>query len=182
MAVRQLTYDDYQALLASPEYADRIIELIDGELIEKMPSYIPSRLALRIARYFDAYLDEHPLGGISGEAGGYVLPNGDILIPDVAFVCREKLDPPPQREVLGAPDLAVEVMSPTDSLRKLRQKAERYLANGTALVWLVLPETRTVEVYDAAANDVVVLGESDTLTGGTLLPGLAIAVRDLFDS
>jgi Uma2 family endonuclease len=166
--------------MVSPEYADRIIELIDGELIEKMPSYVPSRLAARIGRYLDVYLDEHPLGGVTMPDGGYVLPSGDILIPDVAFVRREKLDPPPQREVLGAPDLAVEVMSPTDSLRKLRQKAERYLANGTALVWLVLPETRTVEVYDAAADDVVVLSESDTLTGGTLLTGLAIAVRDLF--
>lgn len=75
------------------------------------------------------------------------------------------------------PDLAVEVKSPDDSLRALRDKARYYLANGCRLVWLVLPDKQIIEVYTA---DKQPLTEADTLTGGEVLPGFALPVRQVF--
>jgi Uma2 family endonuclease len=76
------------------------------------------------------------------------------------------------------PDLAVEVKSPDDSLKLLRDKAHYYLANGTRLVWLVIPEKRLVEVY--TPDDEQILTEEDTLSGEDVLPGFTLPVRDIF--
>jgi Uma2 family endonuclease len=159
--------------------AGRILELIDGELVEKMPSFVPSTVALTIGAYLRLYSKEHDLGYVTGADGGYVLDEGNVFIPDVGFITRARLPEPPAREAPVPPDLAVEVRSPSDTVRELRRKAEKYLAAGTRLVWLVFPEARRVEVYDGEA-DVVTLGEEDTLTGGALLPGFTLPVRNIF--
>lgn len=86
----------------------------------------------------------------------------------------------PPREAPVPPDLAVEVRSPTDRVRTLRVKAERYLELGTALVWLVFPEDQTVEVY-TADSDVQVFRVGDVLTGGALLPGFTLPVQAVFE-
>ncbi len=77
------------------------------------------------------------------------------------------------------PDLAVEVKSPGDSYRQMREKAAYYLANGTKLVWLVYPEKRLVEVY-RADGDIQILTGDDTLDGGDVLPGFSMTVSDIF--
>ena len=77
------------------------------------------------------------------------------------------------------PDLAVEIKSPSDSGRQMREKAEYYLANGARLVWLVYPQKRLIEAYSLDA-DVEILLEDDTLTGGDVLPGFASAVAEVF--
>jgi Uma2 family endonuclease len=85
----------------------------------------------------------------------------------------------PDREAPLPPDLAVEVMSPTDFKRSLRRKAERYLAFGTTLVWLVFPAAQTVEVY-YRDQDVVTFGVNDTLDGMDVLPGFTLKISDIF--
>ncbi|MCS7072215.1 MAG: Uma2 family endonuclease [Anaerolinea sp.] len=159
--------------------AGRILELIDGELVEKMPSFTPSRIAARISFFLMQYLMERDLGYVTGADGGYVLNEGNVFIPDVGFITRARLPEAPAREAPVPPDLAVEVKSPTDTIRELRRKAEQYLAAGTRLVWLVFPDDRRVEVYDGDA-DVITLSDGDTLTGGALLPGFTLSVRDIF--
>ncbi len=77
------------------------------------------------------------------------------------------------------PDLAVEIKSPTDSKRDMRKKAEKYIAFGTTLVWLVFPDEQIIEVYEGK-EDVKTLGLEDIVTGGSVLPGFELAVSDIF--
>ena len=107
------------------------------------------------------------------------MSNQDMLIPDVAFISLGQMPDLPDCIALIPPDLAIEVKSSNDKKKNMRQKAQRYLDNGTLLVWLVFPESRTVEVYDGD-NDVVTLGMDDTLTGGDVLPGFTLRVADIF--
>jgi Uma2 family endonuclease len=175
----QLTQADYHAFIDRPENADRIFELIDGEIVEKMPSITPSKLAVRIGRLVGNYLDGISIGYVTGEAGGYKLSEKDTFNPDVGYISKARLPEEPEREVNGAPDLAVEVMSPTDRKRKMRNKAEIYLLYGTKIVWLVFPDTQQVEVYTPDA-DVIEWGIDDTLEGGGVLPGFTLAVCSIF--
>lgn len=159
--------------------AGRILELIDGELVEKMPSFVPSSIAMTIGAYLRIHVKERGLGYVTGADGGYVMGDGSVFIPDVGYITRERLPEEPTREAPVPPDLAVEVKSPTDSVRELRRKAEKYLAAGTRLVWLVFPDEKRVEIYDGD-SDVVTLGESDALTGGALLPDFTLPISAIF--
>ena len=77
------------------------------------------------------------------------------------------------------PDLAIEIQSPDDSLKKLRAKAAYYLANGARLVWVVLAEKRLVEIY-RANGEVDILNENDILDGEDVLPGFTLPVHEMF--
>jgi len=100
----------------------------------------------------------------------------------VAFVRQERI--PPEGEPEGywelSPDLAVEVVSPTDSAAHIQAKVQEYLEAGTRLVWVVYPRTQTVVVY-RPSGEALVLGEEDMLTGEDVLPGFACRVGDIFD-
>lgn len=182
MAVQKNTYtlEDYYAFIALPENTDRIFEFIDGEFVEKMPSFTPSRLAGLIITFLNLYLFKNPIGHITAPDGGYRMPNGDVLIPDVAFISNERLPEEPNREAPVPPDLAVEVKWPTDSKRKMRRNAEKYLDFGTRIVWLVFPEDQMIEVYIPDNDDVINVGMDGTLNGGDVLPDFTLAVKDIF--
>jgi Uma2 family endonuclease len=177
--IRTMTIADYHTFIDQEENANHIYELMDGELVEKMPSFEPSRFALEIAYAFMAYLKKNPIGYVTGADGGYILSDDTILIPDVGYISKVRMTEIPEREVLVAPDIAVEVMSPTDRKRALRAKAERYLQHGTRIVWLVFPATRTVDVY-SADGDIEELSMGGILSGGDVLPGFTLPVADIF--
>jgi Uma2 family endonuclease len=196
----RVTLEEYYAFCALPENAGGAFELIDGMIIEKippynppanrtplpyvryldsMPSYLPSNIASEIIFLLRVYLNANPIGTVTGEQGGYRLLDGGLFIPDVGYISHARLGEIPAREVPVPPDLAVEVLSPTDRLRDARAKVERYLTNGVPMVWLVMPQSRTVEVY-TPDTDVTTLHADDALTGGAVLPGFSVTVRDLF--
>lgn len=178
--VRPVDLDAYYRFVDAPENKDRLFELIDGEFVEKMPtSFLSSYLAGLILTYLNLYLFQHPIGRAVGADGTFRMTNGDILIPDVAFISHQRMPALPERIALTPPDLAVEVMSPTDKVKDLRLKAQRYLDNGTRLVWLVFPHTQTVEVYDGD-DDVLTLSTADTLSGGSVLPNFTLPVAQIF--
>lgn len=173
------TYAQYVAFCDLPENEGRIFELIDGEIVEKMASHKPSKVAARIVRFVDTFVDEHDLGDVTGADGGYQMNDENTFIPDVAFISRERLPVEPAREAPVPPDLAVEVKSPTDRIRTLRRKAERHLELGTKLVWLVFPDEQKVEVYMPDA-DVISVDIEGVLDGGTALPGFTLPVKNIF--
>lgn len=108
------------------------------------------------------------------------LPNDRLnsRMPDIPFSTAKR---PLVREggVPAMPDLAVEIKSPTDTVRQLREKAAYYLEHGVRLVWLIYPAHRVVEVYQPDA-DLEFLTMSDTLTVGDVLPGFAMPVAEIF--
>lgn len=173
------TLEQYHAVADLPENRERILELIDGEIVEKMPSFTPSRIGIRIAHRFSLYLDNNDIGYVTGEAGGYVMSDGNVFNPDVGYISKARLPEELAREAPVPPDLAVEVKSPTDKIRAMRHKAERYLALGTQVVWLVFPEEQRVEVY-LLDEDVQTVGVDGVLDGGDLLPGFTLPVREIF--
>ena len=182
MVIREqkMSLDEYRAVTELPENRDRHLEWIDGEIVEKMGSFTPSRIALEIARFLGNYLAERRLGYITGADGSYLMSlDGQMFIPDVGYISRARLPQAPAREVPLPPDLAVKVKSPTDRVRDLRKKAEQYLAYGTAMVWLVLPEANQVEVY-TPDDDVQVFGLDDTISGGAVLPDFTLSVSAIF--
>jgi Uma2 family endonuclease len=102
--------------------------------------------------------------------------------PDVAFVTTRRADEQCQnvRAFEGAPDLAVEILSPSDAPAEVRIKVAEYLAAGTRLVWVVDPESKTVTVYSSLFAPRVV-GEGDLLDGEDVVPGFSVLVREIFE-
>jgi len=180
VSVRRYSLDDYHQLCQQAGNQGRLLELIEGELSEKMPSFVPSQIAAWVITFINLYLRENPIGRVSGADGGYQLSEDTVLIPDVGYVSKARMPALPEREAPLAPDLAVEIKSPSDSIRGLRAKAELYQKHGTRLVWVVFPETQTVEVY-AQGHDVETLTLDDTLSGGDVLPNFTLAVSAIFE-
>lgn len=177
----QVTLAEFEAFLQRPENAERRFELIDGEVVEKLPTREHGIICGNAVTEINLYLRQNPIGRAAVEArhrpGND--PHNDRL-PDVSFV--SDLKRPVEREGLALymPDLAVEVQSPTDSLKAMLTNAEFYLAQGARMVWLIYPEKRLVEVLTASERSLLTAG--DTLEGGEVLPGFSIPVGALFRS
>jgi Uma2 family endonuclease len=174
----KITLAEYHAFCDLPENQNRTFELIEGEFVEKMASWKPSEIAMLIGYFFITYLRENPIGSITGEQGGYVINEDTIFMPDVAYVSYERLGAEPRREALVAPDIAIEIKSPSDTKRALRKKMEIYIANGTKIAWLIFPDEQIVEVY-TQHDDVITLGIDDVLSGSDVLPNFTLAIKDV---
>ena len=159
-------------------------ELIDGELVPVPPSGLESSsLGHRIGRIVGNFVDAHDLGLMAGADGGYVLfpDRATIRVPDVAFIRQDRLPPPGERSRFPrlAPDLAVEVLSPSDSTSEVIAKIEMYQETGIPLIWVVDPEKTTITVI-ATGRPTVVLKPGDILEGGNVLPGFTVPVMEIF--
>lgn len=160
-------------------------EIIEGELQERIMSSLSSHIAMVIGFLLQAWArDGHP-GSVMGSDGGYTIfpwTAGDLRMPDVSYISKERLKQFPATGWLDIPpDLAVEVVSPTDSATMVQKKALDYIRAGVPLVWVVFPETRTVEVWRSTEPARELLRETDLLTGGEVLPGFSVPVAELFE-
>ena len=165
------------------DHHDRICELIDGTLVEKAAmGFWESQLAYRLAAILVPFVEKSNLGVVAGEAGMMqILPN-QVRIPDVSFIAWEDLKDsgfPDQAAPNMAPTLAVEIISKSNTAREMERKLGEYFEAGSKLVWYVYPVKKEVNVY-TSPTDVTVLCETDTLTGGRVLPGLNIELKDFF--
>jgi Uma2 family endonuclease len=160
-----------------------LYELVEGTLVEKVMGARESLVASRINHLLALYIDTHDLGELLGEAGAVRLMGGLVRIPDVSFIRREQFPGGqfPEAAIPDLyPDLAIEVLSEGNTPAEIERKLKEYFLAGTTLAWLVDPRTRTVAVH--TAPDVSrTLTEADTLDGGTVLPGLALPVRRVFE-
>jgi len=176
---RELTLDEFAALPASGVQH----ELDRGALIEMPPPKFPhSAIVRRLDRSLTRYLEDHSsLGEVYVEAG-FLLSESPATVrqPDLAYLRAERIPADePDAYLAGAPDLAVEVVSPSDSAGELRWKVTQYLQTGAAAVWVVYPQSRTVDVY-RPGQPVVVLSAADELTAEELLPGWRLPIAQLF--
>ncbi len=171
-----------QDLLDLMDHADRICELIDGVLVEKTVGYIESILAMAIGEFLRRFVREHKLGIIAGEGGTLKILPRQVRIPDVSFVSWGRFPGGklPQIPIPAiAPDLAVEVLSKSNSEGEMRRKLQEYFAAGVRLVWYLDPPTRTAAVY-TSPEQCETLREGDTLTGGDVLLSFELPLRELF--
>jgi Uma2 family endonuclease len=177
---RLVTAEELMAMGEDARY-----ELLDGELVEMAPAssdhgVIAYRLATRVDRFEPS---RELVEGVTAEAGFVLRRDPDVLVaPDIAFVRRQRVPPAGRRSGAFefAPDIAVEIISPSDRPTRIARKVSRYLQAGTELVWLVDPRARTVTVHqrERAAR---VLAEHELLDGGDVIPGFQVRVGELFD-
>ncbi|MBL8157678.1 MAG: Uma2 family endonuclease, partial [Anaerolineae bacterium] len=153
----------FEAYLAHAEDRGQLLELIDGEIVEKMPTQKHGRTSALIIFAIELWARgcETLPGWVIAE-GRYRLPDDPLnsRLPDISYVTRERGDLVERGAALYMPDLAIEIRSPDQRVLDLREKITYYLANGTGLAWLVPIEERLVEVY-RPGEDVLILTERD---------------------
>lgn len=190
MAIQERLYtvDDVWELAHRPENDNIHFELIDGELFEMSPPGLQhGDLAVEIAYYLKDFVKKQDLGKVTVETG-YHPPDTRVtlLSPDVAFFSKERMpQSDPRKYVPIMPDLVVEILSPSDSLRQIRRKAAIYLNNGTELVWIVRPSEMGVDVCrsaEGAGLQIDFVGPEGKLYGEDVLPGFELALKLLFPS
>jgi Uma2 family endonuclease len=166
--------------LAEPD--ELSYELDEGELVVMTkPRPLHNRIAERLFRPLDRYLETHPVGEALIFEYLFVLGPTTKRAPDVSFLRSERAKQiDPSSDIPGAPDLAVEVLSPNDTASAMRRKIRQYFAAGAQCVWIVYPETREVEVWRQPSQHQKVLQETDVLEEPDLLPGFALRVGALF--
>ena len=149
---------------------------------EPPPSFGHGAKSLEIARRLAEFVEQHDLGVVVGEAGFVLEREPDtVRVPDAAFVSVERAASYPGDGFFeGAPDLAVEVLSPSNTPAAVAEKTREYLAAGVRQIWNVDPRNQAVSIHSPGAEPRV-LGVGDRLEGGDVLPGFAIPVRSLFE-
>lgn len=169
-----------QDLLNTPRDG-RKYELVDGEILVSPAGMRHSEVGGAIFGLIWEFLQGNPIGKVYTSDVGIAFPNGNVRSPDVTYVSLAKLPGGVSPETFGEviPDLAVEVLSPSDSLRELGRKIGEFLDNGVPLVWLVDPARQTVTVY-RSLTETQQLDVDDTITAEPILPGFSVPVRRFF--
>ena len=179
-AVSLMTAEEFAAL---PEDGRRY-ELVGGRLIEVSPSSSRSSiLARRLGTRIDLYATEHNLGVVGDADWGMRLTDrpDSVRAPDIGFVRAERIPTEgiPAGFWPGPPDLALEVISPSDRFSDVMAKVDEYLAAGTRLVWLFDPERRTVRGFRAGGSSFQ-LGADGVLSGEDVLPGFELPLAGVW--
>jgi Uma2 family endonuclease len=176
-----MTADDLSAL---PDDGNRY-ELVQGELVAMSPSAVwPGIVGGRVYGLLWSFLGRNAQLGVCGisETGFRLALNPDtVRAPDVWFVQAEHIPAdgiPDEGFWPGAPDLAVEVLSPSDRFVDVMRKVQEYLAAGAHLVWVIDPKGRSAAAF-APERPPLLLGEDGTLDGGDLLPGFTLRLSDV---
>lgn len=159
-------------------------ELVQGELRRMSPAgHRHGRLVVNITTPLDQYVRTHHLGAVYAAETGFQLTSDPdtVRAADVAFIRRERVEAVGDTEGYwpGAPDLAVEVVSPNDLYTEIEDKVLDWLTAGTRMVVIINPRTRTVTVY-RSRTQITLLTEQDSLDGADVVPGWHIAVHELF--
>ncbi len=182
VATKRVTVDD----LERDGVPDGFWELIDGRIVEVAPAGgEASSIGMVAGYYLSGHVLPRGLGRVYGADGGFVLFSGEereiLWAADVAFVQAERVPPPAQhaRFLRLAPDLVVEVVSPSDARVDVVAKVRLWLEGGVRLVWVADPPSRTVAVWEPE-QPVRTLGAGDELEGGDVLSGFRLPVAELF--
>lgn len=163
-------------------YPDHRMELVNGKVIVMSPSgYESDEVAAEIIAQLRNWVKPRKLGRVTASSAGFRLPNPDrdVRAPDASFVTADRLRRSPQAFAELAPDLMVEVKSPTDSIEELETKIQEFLSLGTRVGILINPEEQTVTVY-RFEQDKIILSNGDILTAPDVLPGWEVPVLDLW--
>ena len=174
----KLTYEDYRN---TPE--DERYELLDGELLmTAAPNIAHQRIDTKLGAMLHRFVEERDLGEVFHAPTDVVLSDTDVVQPDILFVSEGRADIITADNVQGAPDLVVEILSPTTARRDWRVKLDLYSEYGVREYWLVDPETEIVWVLlpnEGSLEVAAIHGEGDTLTSPTL-EGFTLGLDEVF--
>ena len=173
-----------EELLCLPTVGRRL-ELVKGKVYEMAPAGgRHGGVGMNAGTDLNVHVRTNQLGRVFAAETGFIIRRDPdtVLAPDVAFISRERMVPEdvPDSFVEMVPDLVVEVVSPGDTRREVREKVEDWLGAGVRLVWVLYPATQTAMVY-RSQGDVLDLTEHESLNGEDVVPGFSCRLSDLFD-
>ncbi len=153
-------------------------ELYDGRVVFKMPNPVHAALQLALGGELYLYLQQHPIGKAFSEGRYKLWPerNNQARVPDVSFIVKSRLPEDIWHSPSIAPDLVIEILSPTDNFFEVVDKVDEYLEQGTKIVWLVIPRKEEVLVCTAEGKYSV----RDMLAAPELLPGFQVSLKKIF--
>lgn len=178
--LRNKTWTD-EELEALPKDG-RKYELLDGKLIMSPVHANHGSICVRLTALLFAHVQRHKLGEVYDSSTGFRLAEEVLLSPDVAFVSKTRLKKiliAPDQFLQGAPDLGVEVLSPSDRLKEIHRKLDLYFEHGTRVVWVVNWKTEQVHIYRPDSIEALTRPE-DILFGAEVLPGFRCRLRQIF--
>jgi Uma2 family endonuclease len=158
-------------------------EVVNGELIVSPAGFDHGEIIPRILGRLYMFVADRNLGSVLDGQTGCRMKSGDLFSPDVSFVAKQRtaLQRKKRKSFFeGAPDLVVEVLSPSDTVRVTEEKIAQYFENGTRLAWVVHPRSQSVYVYRHGPVADEVLSTADTLNGEKVVPGFSLAVARIF--
>lgn len=181
------------ATLTKPMTADELLALPDdgyryalvkGELIQMAPTgYEHGVRTVELTTALHVHIKANKLGVVCAAETGFLLAQDPdtVRAPDIGFVNRERVEKAGVVKSfwIGPPDLAVEVVSPGDTVKEVEEKVSEWLEAGTRMVWVVSPKFHTITVY-RSLTDITLLTDKDTLDGDDVVPGFQIKVADIF--
>lgn len=161
---------------------EKQIEIADGKIeVKEMAGAKSGGTAVRLIIEIGVYVEANKLGRVYGPDTTFTFGKNERM-PDVSFVPAKKI--PKKGEPLGkwkfAPDLAVEVVSPSDPLKKIRGRLEEFFAAGVKEVWIVEPEVRILSVYHDPLKPTAVFTKGEEMTGSIVLPDFRLQLSEIF--
>jgi Uma2 family endonuclease len=169
-------------VLESKSRYNRICELIDGVLVEKTMGCYESMLAVALIWYLESYVRQHDLGIVLAPDGPLRILPTQVRVPDVSVILWKRFSGGklPEEPIFAlAPDLAVEVLSRSNTKKEMQRKLRDYFQSGVRLVWYIDPETRTAEIF-TSPEERTTIDEQGVLDGGDVLPGFRVPLGELF--
>lgn len=167
-------------LLNALDGANKVLcELVNRTLVEKPMGFQESRIAVKLIRYLDEFVEKHDLGFITGSDGPYRMKMKNVRLPDVTYISwdrfasREDADKP--KICPASPDLVVEVLSESNTKKEIEQKQLEYFETGVKLLWIIDPMKRTVTIQRPNGTSDI-LDHKGKLNGDTVLPGFKLEI------
>ncbi len=174
-----LTAEEFFLLPSPPDGSQQ--ELVRGEIITMPPpGGLHGVCCLKAGRRIGNFVDDGPSGTVTSNDTGFITERDPDSVrgPDIAYWSKERLSEVPVGYIAIAPDMLVEVLSPSNTWKQIRTKLKEYFARGVRLVWVLAPEDRTLTIY-RTPDEGRILHETATVTGEDVLPGFACRVSDL---
>jgi Uma2 family endonuclease len=169
-------------LLSLPDHGKKV-ELVQGEIVMSPAGIDHESIGASLLAALKPYVRNNRLGIVLGSSAGYWMKSGNLRSPDVSFLAKKRLQGlkrPPKGFFQGAPDLAVEILSPDDTVQRIHQRIGEYFESGTRLVWVINPEEMSVVVYHSPQPDRL-LRAGELLDGEGLIPGFSVPISELFE-
>lgn len=159
-------------------------ELVNGELVDMGNSGMEhGYIACILVALLATFVQQNKLGAVCDSSTAFTLKNGNKRSPDVSFVSKERLKGlkrPPRGFFQGSPDLAVEILSPNNTVEEIHEKIVEYFENDTRLIWVIHPDEKYLLVYHSPEPDRF-LRPQDSLDGEAIVPGFSMPVAELFE-
>ncbi len=179
-----ITRAEFYEFIQRPQNATRAFELIEGEMVEKMPSFgYVSGIGARFTTFIGVYLLNNDIAHITDAQGGYDIDDENTLVPDVGIILKSRqAELPVDAYIPIPPDSVIEVVSPSDlkdPKNRIEKKLKKYQDAGVPLIWYAFYDRKEVEVY-RRDHPKQIYGINDTLDADDILPGFKLAVADIF--